>query len=384
MLKLRRTSYQEKILVGFSVDCCLEYFYICSLNISPMSDAFLSETIMYEALLAKDSQFEGLFYAAVKTTGIFCRSTCTARKPKKENVEFFKSTREALVNGYRPCKVCKPLEKAGALPDDIRTIMDELKARPEIRLSDFTLYQRGIDPNTVRRWFLKHHGITFQAFQRLTRINNAMTHIRNGDKVIEAAFETGYESLSGFQHSFKKALSHSPLQSKKELQLTATRITTPLGPMLTVATEEGICLLEFTDRRMLETELKQLQKIYKTSILPGKSKYFGLIEGQLEEYFDGGRKSFDLPLVKPGTSFQQSVWKELQEIPYGTTRSYKQQAFAIGNPTAVRAVARANGFNRLCIVIPCHRVIGDDGHLTGYGGGIWRKKWLLDHEAKHK
>lgn len=338
---------------------------------------------MYEALLKKDSQFEGLFYAAVKTTGIFCRPICSARKPKKENVEFFETTKEALINGYRPCKVCRPLEKVGSLPTMVKTVMDELQANPDVKLTDYTLFKKGIDPTTVRRWFLKNHGITFQAYQRLARINNAMTHLRNGDKVTETAFETGYESLSGFQYSFKKATSHSPLQSKKANQLTATRIATPLGPMMVIATIDGICLLEFTDRRMLETELKQLQSIYKTSILPGKSAYFGLVEKQLEEYFEGKRRNFELPLVCPGTVFQQTVWKELQRIPYGATRSYKQQAIAIENANAVRAVAKANGLNRLAIVIPCHRVIGDDGHLTGYGGGIWRKKWLLLHEAKN-
>ena len=343
----------------------------------------LSENVMYEALVNKDSQFEGLFFAAVKTTGIFCRSTCTARKPKRENVEFFQTTKDALVHGYRPCKVCRPLEKVGILPEHLQCIMEELQSNPDTRITDFTLFKRGIDPTTLRRWFQKHHGITFQAYQRLTRINNAMTHIRNGDKVIEAAFENGYESLSGFQHSFKKAINHPPLHSKKLPQLTATRISTPLGPMLAIATEEGICLLEFTDRRMLETELKQLHKIYMTSILPGTSQYFGMVEEQLNQYFDGKRKIFDLPLVAPGTPFQQQIWNQLQAIPYGTTRSYKEQAVAIGNPNAVRAVAKANGYNRLCILIPCHRVIGNDGHLTGYGGGIWRKQWLLDHERKN-
>jgi AraC family transcriptional regulator of adaptative response/methylated-DNA-[protein]-cysteine methyltransferase len=338
---------------------------------------------MYEALLNKDSQFEGLFFAGVKTTGIFCRSTCPARKPKKENVEFFQTTREAIVHGYRPCKVCRPLEKVGVLPENLQAVMEELQNNPESRITDFSLFKRGIDPTTLRRWFQKHHGITFQAYQRLTRINNAMTHIRNGDKVIEAAYENGYESLSGFQHSFKKAIHHSPLRSKKFHQLTATRISTPLGPMLIVAEAEGICLLEFTDRRMLETELKQLQKIYKTEILPGRTPYFEMVEQQLSEYFEGKRKIFDVPLIAPGTPFQQEVWKHLQTIPYGTTRSYKQQAIAIGNPNAVRAVAKANGYNRLCILIPCHRVIGDDGHPTGYGGGIWRKQWLLEHEAKN-
>ena len=348
-----------------------------------MKSEALSENVMYEALINRDSQFEGLFFAAVKTTGIFCRSTCTARKPRRENVEFFPSTRDALVHGYRPCKVCRPLEKVGIMPESLKGVMEELQSNPEIRITDFSLFKRGIDPTTLRRWFQRHHGITFQAYQRLTRINNAMTHIRNGDKVIEAAFENGYESLSGFQHSFKKAINHSPLQSKKLLQLTATRLSTPLGPMLMIATTEGICLLEFTDRRMLETELIQLQRIYKTPILPGKSQYFEMVEDQLTGYFEGKRKVFDLPLVSPGTPFQQEVWKQLQAIPYGTTRSYKEQAVAIGNRNAVRAVAKANGYNRLCILIPCHRVIGDDGNLTGYGGGIWRKQWLLDHEARN-
>lgn len=345
-----------------------------------MGEILFSESVMYEALVNKDSQFEGLFFAGVKTTGIFCRSTCTARKPKKENVEFFQTTKEALVNGYRPCKICRPLENAGSLPESVQYVMRELHENPDTRLSDYTLFKRGFEPNTLRRWFMKNHGITFQAYQRLMRINHAMTQIRNGDKVIEAAFETGYESLSGFQYSFKKATTHSPIQSKNAHQLTATRILSPLGPMMVVASEKGICLVEFTDRRMLETELKQLQSIYKSPILPGKSAYFELLEKQMKEYFAGRRKEFDLPLDTPGTVFQQKVWKELMTIPYGTTRSYKQQAIAVGNPSAIRAVAKANGFNRLCIIIPCHRVIGDDGHLTGYGGGIWRKKWLIEHE----
>jgi AraC family transcriptional regulator, regulatory protein of adaptative response / methylated-DNA-[protein]-cysteine methyltransferase len=161
------------------------------------------------------------------------------------------------------------------------------------------------------------------------------------------------------------------------------QIETPLGLMVAGAAEEGICLLEFNDRRMLNTEYKDLARLLKTAIEAGENKYTRAIRKQLDEYFKGKRKEFTVPLVTPGTAFQQAVWKELQKIPFGSTRSYQSQAEILKRPEAVRAVANANGTNRISIVIPCHRVIGSDGKLTGYGGGLKRKKWLLDHEKKY-
>jgi AraC family transcriptional regulator of adaptative response/methylated-DNA-[protein]-cysteine methyltransferase len=161
------------------------------------------------------------------------------------------------------------------------------------------------------------------------------------------------------------------------------RIETPLGEMVAGATEEGVCLLEFSDRRMLPTEYKDLTRLLKTTIEEGENKHLKALRKQLTEYFNGKRKEFEIPLVVPGTEFQQSVWKELQNIKFGTTRSYNEQASALNSPLSVRAVANANGMNRISIVIPCHRVIGSDGRLTGYGGGLKRKKWLLDHEKKY-
>jgi len=175
----------------------------------------------------------------------------------------------------------------------------------------------------------------------------------------------------------------NPNQSESKSSLTFTRFTTPLGPMMAIASEKGLCLLEFTDRRMLETELKQIEKHFKSKIFPGKSKFFQETEKQMKEYFEGKRKNFDVPLDAPGTEFQKRVWKILQTIPYGETRSYKKQAELLGNVKAVRAVANANGDNRISIMIPCHRVIGEDGKLTGYGGGLWRKKWLIDLEKEN-
>lgn len=162
-----------------------------------------------------------------------------------------------------------------------------------------------------------------------------------------------------------------------------TKIETPLGEMIAGATDEGICLLEFSDRRMLPTEYKDLIRLLKTTVEDGENRHFKSLRKQLKEYFDGKRKVFDLPLVTPGTEFQKSVWKELQNIKFGSTRSYLDQSVALNRPDSVRAVANANGMNRISIIIPCHRVIGSDGHLTGYGGGVKRKKWLLDHEKKY-
>ena len=153
--------------------------------------------------------------------------------------------------------------------------------------------------------------------------------------------------------------------------------------MLACGTEQGICLLEFTDRRMLETELKDMARRLNATIVQSDNPHFLLLREQLAEYFAGRRQKFSVPLFTPGTSFQQAVWQELGQIPYGTTRSYGQQAVAVGRPSAVRAVASSNGMNRVAILVPCHRVIGADGQLTGYAGGLWRKKWLLEFEQQH-
>ncbi|GAB3223937.1 methylated-DNA--[protein]-cysteine S-methyltransferase [Hymenobacter seoulensis] len=338
----------------------------------------------YQALVAKDASYEGRFIAAVKTTGIFCRPTCTARKPKPENVEFFATTKEALLHGYRPCKVCTPLTARDTTPLFIHHLLQQLSAQPSVKITDYSLRQQGLEPATVRRWFLRQHGITFQAYQRLNRINLAFKKIQNGDTVTAAAFDSGFESLSGFQESFKAVFGVAPTRSRQQQVLNLTRLETPLGTMLACGTEQGICLLEFTDRRMLETELKDLTKRLNATLVQSDNPHFALLRAQLAEYFAGTRHEFTVPLVTPGTEFQQAVWQELGRIPYGTTRSYGQQAVALGRPGAVRAVATANGMNRVAIIIPCHRVIGADGHLTGYAGGLWRKQWLLELEQRHR
>lgn len=153
--------------------------------------------------------------------------------------------------------------------------------------------------------------------------------------------------------------------------------------MFVCASKRGVCLLEFVDRRILETEFRDIQRLFNAPILEGENAHTRQTERKIGEYFAGSRFTFDVPLDAPGSAFQQSVWRILQTIPYGQTASYGEQAAKLGKPQAVRAVARANGANRVSIIIPCHRVIGKDGSLTGYGGGLARKQWLLDHERRH-
>lgn len=340
----------------------------------------LSKKRMYQAILEKDTHFEWLFFTAVKTTGIFCRPSCSARKPKIENVEFFKTTKECILSGYRPCKVCFPLENLGKTPPKVQEILKEISKNPWKKIKDFDLKNLGIEPSFIRRWFLKNHGITFHAYQRMLRINTAFKKIENGEKIAKTAMWSGFNSLSGFSDSFKKIFGISPKKSKEQKVVNLKRIETPLGTMIACASEKWICLLEFSDRKMLETELKIIAKKLNAVILQWENPFFEILEKQLWEYFEKKRKKFSVPLDLLGTDFQKSVWEILQKIPYWKTYSYKQQAEKIWKIEAVRAVANANGMNKISILVPCHRVIGSDWKLTGYGWWLWRKQFLLDLE----
>ena len=341
------------------------------------------EEFMYQALVNRDSSLEGIFYFGVRTTGIFCRPTCSARKPKKENVDYFDSVQTALDSGYRPCKVCTPLTKAGEAPDWLRNLLDEVHAAPEESYKDEDLQMRQIDPARVRRWFQKHHDMTFHAYIKALRVNRAFEKMKNNSDVTSTAFDSGYDSLSGFHQAFSDTTGFSPSQSRNQSLVNITRLSTPLGQMYAGASEQGLCLLEFIDRKMIDDQIAQLQKQLKARFVTGVNQHLTTLETQLAEYFAGKRRKFDIPLDVRGSEFQQKAWQALQQIPYGETRSYQQQAVAIGNAKAVRAIASANAKNRISIVIPCHRVIAKDGGLAGFGGGVWRKKYLLDLEKQN-
>lgn len=205
----------------------------------------------YQALLARAPEYTGVFYVGVKTTGVFCIAVCRARKPKRENVEFYRDFKSALDAGYRPCKVCRPTENACSAPDYIEQALALVRQTPKVRISDTRLRDSNISPERVRRWFLQHHGITFQAFQRMQRVNVALQELKGGRSATDVAFDSGYESLSGFGYTYKKLTGHSPTMAQQTLLI--HRFTTPIGPMFVCASERGVCLLEFVDRRMLET-----------------------------------------------------------------------------------------------------------------------------------
>jgi AraC family transcriptional regulator, regulatory protein of adaptative response / methylated-DNA-[protein]-cysteine methyltransferase len=338
---------------------------------------------MYRAVVGRDPAFEGIFYVAVKTTGIFCRPTCRVRTPKRENVEFFPSVSDALHAGFRPCMRCRPLERVGNAPPLVARLLSEVESDPTGRFRDVDLAGRGIDPSTARRAFKRYCGMTFQAYHRARRMGLALAGVRQGKSMLDLQLDHGFESGSGFRTAFNRLLGTAPSRAHGVDCLYARWIETPLGPMLALADDRGLTLLEFIDRRGLERELAALKTRLGRSILPGAHRYLEQIDRELAAYFAGRSLEFQTPIAMAGSPFQRAVWNALLKIPPGTTRSYADIASAVGRRAAVRAVGRANGDNPLCLIVPCHRVIGADGTLTGYGGGLWRKQWLLEHERKH-
>jgi AraC family transcriptional regulator, regulatory protein of adaptative response / methylated-DNA-[protein]-cysteine methyltransferase len=335
---------------------------------------------MFRALLRRDAAYEGVFYAGVKTTGIFCRPTCHAKKPRAENVEFFASVAEALHGGYRPCRLCRPLDRVPAPPTVVERLLQVVEADPATRLTDKDLAGLGIDPSTARRQFRACYGLTFQAYQRARRMGLALHEVREGKPVIDVQLDGGYASTSGFRGAFRRVFGKPPRGARADDCLLARRIDTPLGKMLALADRQGLRLLEFVDRRGLENEIGRLRRRLRCAVVPGSNATLEATGVQLRHYFAGEQLEFNLPLAPVGSMFQQAVWAELGRIPAGATRSYAAVAAAVGRPGAQRAVGTANGCNSISIVIPCHRVIGADGSLSGYGGGVWRKQRLLDHE----
>lgn len=335
---------------------------------------------MYRALAERDSTYDGVFFAAIRTTGVFCRPTCAARKPRPQNVEFYPSVGDAVSAGYRPCKRCHPMEPAGKTPLWLEQLLVQVEQNPTRRWKDEDLRRAELDPGRVRRWFLRHHGITFHAYQRARRLGLALGHIRHGEKWEGVGYMHGFNSASGFSEAFSKAFDRTPPRGTTLAPLVLSRLLTPLGPMLAGATSEGICLLEFADRRMLETQIGRLGKWFDCAVVRGEHEHIARLERELELYFAGKIRDFTVPIVLRGTPFQVAAWERLLTIPYGETISYERQARDMNKPGAQRAVGKANGDNRMAILVPCHRVVRQNGELCGYGGGLWRKKFLLDLE----
>ena len=331
-------------------------------------------------MLASDQSYEGIFYTAVKTTGIFCRPTCPARKPKPENVVFYKTPEDALSAGYRPCLRCKPLDASGIAPEWIRELLHRVDRAPNRRWTDEDLVRLNVDPLRLRRWFKEHFGTTFHTHIRARRLALALGTLREDASIDDAAHDHGYESVSGFREALQQNLQTTPGGARTLPLLVYTRLLTPLGPMIAMAEDRGLVVLEFVDRPALSAEVEELRARHDYAVAPGRNTHLDRVEEEIAAYFAGDLQNFSVPLVTPGTEFQRRVWGVLRSISYGALETYGSVAEKIGSPTASRAVGHANGQNRISIIIPCHRVIGADGSLTGYGGGQHRKAFLLDLE----
>lgn len=337
---------------------------------------------MYTAFVERDASFEGIFVIGVRTTGIFCRPTCPARKPRPENVEFFPRAGDALAAGYRPCRRCRPLEPKGAFPEWLQPLMLAVEADPRRRWTAQSVADFGIDPARVRRWFQANHDMTFLAYLRSRRLGEAFSRIKSGSEVLEAALATDFDSVSGFCDALRQRTGRSPSAARERPCLRVAQVPSPLGPLMIAGDDEAVFLVEFWDRRMLETQFSTLEKRLGVVFFPGSTGPIEQMRDELRHYFDGTLETFRTPVRFPGTAHQVRVWEALRTVRSGMTWTYRQLAEKVGNPAGVRAVARAVGENRLAIVLPCHRIVGADGQLTGYGGGLWRKRYLLAHERE--
>lgn len=341
----------------------------------------LTLTEKYKAAAKSDASGKGDFLATTISTSIFCKPSCRAGNPEPVDNAFFDSVLGALQHGFLPCMKCNPLEVKDNTPLFISKLITEIQHNPYEKIHDYELKKRGLSPVGIRSWFKKNHGMTFHAYQRLLRINSALIELNKKNSISETARHREKESESGIAEYFRSVFGVTPFSMTRR-KIYITRLTTPIGPMFCCSTESGICLLDFTDRRMLENLFSDLCKRLHGVISPGSNPVLDQAKQELSEYFAGKRQRFTVPLHPSGTEFQLKAWNGLQEIPHGNTRSYSEQATLLGNPRAVRAVARANGLNKISIIIPCHRLVGSDGNLRGYGGGLLRKKWLLDLEQK--
>ncbi len=336
---------------------------------------------LFAALIARDPSYEGFAYVGVKTTGIFCRLTCPARKPKRTNVVFFACRDTAQEAGFRPCLRCKPLDIKPPASAALHTLRERIKSEPDRRWSAGDLKALGYDPSTVRRAFQREYGVTFAHYARSQRLGHALGTLQQGGSVMDAQLDAGYESGSGFREAISRLIGDAPIRMVAHQILTAQWLDTPIGAMLAVVDDAGVHLLEFAERKALLNEIKRLRERV-GPIRFGHHPMLDRLAAEVEQYFSGQLTTFTVPVVQKGTAFEVSVWNALQQIPVGQTRSYGALAHAMDRPNAVRAVARANGANQVAIIVPCHRVIGADGSMTGYGGKIWRKQWLLNHEQR--
>ena len=355
---------------------------LAPLSERPRSDGMATVTRLdpdtaWTAFMRRDRSWDGRVIGAVKTTGIYCKPSCPARRPKRDNVEFFASGEEARAAGFRPCLRCKPDEVGRdheAVAAAVRLIERAEDAPSLSELAEAV----GYAPHHFQRLFKRDLGVSPAEYARGLRNRRTEVALKANERVTDAVYDAGYQSPSGFYNDAKERLGMTPSAWRDGGRGETIRWTTfdsPLGQMLIAATSRGICRLTFDDS---EDSLRRF--FPKADIVEDEGGLKELVEGALEA-IERPLAAPDLPIDVAGTAFQEAVWRELRKIPAGETRSYADIAAAIGAPKAVRAVGSANGDNHVCVLIPCHRVIRSDGSLGGYGGGIDRKKKLLASEG---
>ncbi len=327
---------------------------------------------------ARDRSYDGHFVIGVVTTGIYCRPSCPARRPKRENTRFFANNEAAAASGLRPCKRCRPDDVAR----DTRAVG---KAAAMIRSAEEApklgelAGAVGYSPGHFQRVFKRAIGISPAAYARGLRAERVQAALTKQDSVTEAIYGAGYSGPARFYEESSKRLGMTPSAWRKGGEGVTIRwavADTSLGKMLVAATERGICRLSFDED---DSELHR--RFPNADIAPADAAMADLVAGAIAAVERPSHMP-ELPLDVQGTAFQQAVWQELTKIPPGETRSYAQIAAAVGKPKAVRAAGSANGANNVAVLIPCHRVVRSDGSLGGYAYGLERKQALLEKEAK--
>ena len=339
--------------------------------------ARLDAETAWAAFMRRDRSWDGRVLGAVKTTGIYCKPSCPARRPKREHVEIFASGNEARAAGYRPCLRCKP-DEVGRDRDAIARAIKLIEQAEEPPTLDALAGAVGYAPHHFQRIFKRDLGVSPAAYARALRNRRAEMALKANGRVTDAVYDAGYSGPSGFYSDAKERLGMTPSAWRdggRGETIRWAHFDSPLGEMLIAATSKGICRLTFDDS---EESLRRL--FPNAEIVEDAGGLKELVQGALQA-IEQPLAAHHLPIDVAGTAFQEAVWRELRKIPAGETRSYAEIAAAIGAPKAVRAVGSANGDNHVCVLIPCHRVIRSDGSLGGYGGGIERKKKLLAAEG---
>jgi len=331
----------------------------------------------WAAFERRDRDWDGRLIGAVKTTGIYCKPSCPARRPKRENVEFFLDGATALAAGYRPCLRCKP-DEVGRDREAVAKAA-QLIERSEEALSLAQLAAAvGYAPHHFQRLFTRDMGVSPAAYARALRVRRAADHLSEDKSVTEAIYDSGYSAPSRFYADAKERMGMTPSvwRDGGRGQVIRYVVTdSPLGPLLIAATDKGICRLTFN-----EDEGALRRRFPNAEVRPDDGSIALWVEAALQAIRAPSEVS-EVPIDVRGTAFQEAVWQELRKIPLGETRSYAEIAAAVGKPGAVRAVGTANGSNPVSVLVPCHRVIRSDGSLGGYGGGLENKKKLLAAEG---